>query len=376
LPGNKSSKVWGVASWTNGRSGGMLRALDTLLDNSGLKDLFKPGEHIAVKINVGELGNIRYLRPVLIRAVVEKIAELGGTPVIMDTVAMLGNTLRGPTDWFYTTSVNGYPGALLGKDVIPADGYTGSEGELLPIDGDELGGVEVARGIVEAAATVVVSHVTGHPFFGLNGALFNKGVGCSAQKGKWRIFSLLKPEVNPVQCNNCGVCVSMCPADAISVDNGAAKIDQSRCKGCNHYCMTFCPQEALNIQAGSRTRFQKRVVEAATAVNVAAMGRLFYLNFLLDIGKYPDYYSISDQNVTPDLGILASRDPVAVDRASLDLINQAPGLIYEKSQGYRVLAADTPKFEEIHGVDAGYPLQYAEEYGLGLRTYHLEMIGG
>ncbi len=376
MPENRCSTVWGIDSWTTGISGGMLRALDTLLDKSGLEDLFKPGEHVAIKISVGELGNIRYLRPVFIRAIVEKISELGGTPVIMDTVGMIGNTLRGPTDWFYTTSVNGYPGALLGKDVIPADGYTGEEGELLPIEGDELGGVEVARGIVEVAATVVVSHVTGHPFFGLNGALFNKGVGCSAQKGKWRIFNPLKPEVNSGQCNNCAVCVSLCPVKAISADNGAAKVDKSRCKGCNHYCVAFCPHEALSVQDGSQTRFQKRVVEAATAVNVAAMGRLFYLNFLLDIGKYPDYYTVGDQNVTPDLGILASRDPVAIDQASLDLINKAPGLISEKSQGYRLLATDSPKFNEIHGVDAAYPLKYAEEYGLGLRTYHLEMIGG
>ncbi|MHB9094023.1 MAG: DUF362 domain-containing protein [Eubacteriales bacterium] len=376
MPENNSSIVWGVDAAAYSTSGGMVRALDGLLDKSGLKDIFKPNDYVGIKINVGELGNVRYLRPVLVRSIVEKVTELGGIPVIMDTVGMVGNTLRGPNDWFYTTSVNGYPGALLGKDVIPADGYTGAEGELLPIDGDELGGVEVARGVVEVAAMVVVSHVTGHPFFGLNGALFNKGVGCSAQKGKWRIFNPLKPVVDTAKCNNCADCIALCPTQAITANNGAAKVDHNRCKGCNHYCLDFCSQRALTVEGESYPRFQKRVVEAATAVNVATMGKLFYLNFLLDVGKYPDYYTVSDQSITPDLGILASKDPVAIDQASLDLINKAPGLVYQKSRGYRMLAPDSPKFEEIHGVDTSYPLQYAEDFGLGLRKYNLEMIGG
>lgn len=376
MPEHNGSTVWGVDSGAYAASGGMLKALSDLLDNSNLKDLVKPMENIAIKIDVGELGNIRYLRPVLVRAIVEKVTELGGIPVIMDTVGMVGNTLKGPTDWFYTTAVNGYPGALLGKDVIPADGYTGEESELLPIDGDELGGVEVARGVVEANTLIVVSHVTGHPFFGMNGALFNKGVGCSAQKGKWRIFNPLKPVVDREKCGNCTVCVSLCPVQAVTAKNGTAKVDEKRCLGCNHYCLEYCPQEALRVNGDSSTRFQKRVVEAATAVNVAAMGNVFYLNFLLDVGKYPDCYTIGDQSITPDLGILASKDPVAIDQASLDLINKAPGVVYRKSQGYDILPPDSPKFDQIHGVDSSYPLHYAEDYGLGSRKYNLKMIGG
>ncbi|TLM99848.1 DUF362 domain-containing protein, partial [bacterium] len=162
--------VFGVDAGAYRLSGGMLRALDELLDASGIGELFKPGEHVGIKINIGQLGNIKYLRPVFIRAIVEKVLELGGTPVIFDTVGMVGNTLKGPNDWFYTAAVNGFSGALLGKEIIPADGYTGEEGELLPVEGDELGGIEVARGVVDTSAMIMVSHVTGHPHYGMNGA--------------------------------------------------------------------------------------------------------------------------------------------------------------------------------------------------------------
>lgn len=368
--------VFGADAGAYRLSGGTLRALDELLDASGIGDLFKPGEHVGIKINIGQLGNIKYLRPVFIRAIVEKVLELGGTPVIFDTVGMVGNTIKGPNDWFYTATVNGFPGALLGKAIIPADGYTGEEGELLPVEGDELGGIEVARGIVDTSAIIVVSHVTGHPHYGMNGALFNKGVGCAAQKGKWRIYNPLKPQLDAAKCNNCNSCLDLCPFGAIETGAGSARINSDKCKGCTQYCLDYCPGGALEIAEGSRVRFQKRVVEAATAVNVAALGRLLYLNFLMDISKYPDYYTLSDQNLTPDLGILASKDPVAIDQASLDLINQAPGLMQKQAAGYCYIAPDEPKFEAIFGIDPAYPIKYAEEYGLGRRDYHLDLIGG
>jgi len=367
------STVWGVDIGTYRISGGILRALDELMDASGLGELFKSGDHVGIKINIGQLGNIKYLRPVYIRAIVEKVVELGGTPVIFDTVGMVGNAIKGPNDWFHTASVNGF---LLGKDIIPADGYTGEEGELLPVEGDELGGIEVARGVVDTSAMIVVSHVTGHPHYGMNGALFNKGVGCSAQKGKWRIYNPLKPQVDTSKCDSCNSCIDLCPFSAIKAGEGSIRINSDKCKGCTQYCMDYCPRGALEVAHGSRVRFQKRVVEAATAVNVAALGKLLYLNFLIDISPYPDYYTLSDQNITPDLGILASKDPVAIDQASLDLINQAPGFIQKNAAGYCYMAPNEPKFETIFGIDPAYPIKYAEEYGLGRRDYYLNVIGG
>lgn len=370
--------VFGVGTGIYSRSGGILRALDELMDAAGIGELFNPGDHVGIKIDIGQLGNTRYLRPVYIRAIVEKVQELGGTPVLLDTIGMVGSTFKGPSegDWFYTATINGFLGALMGREIIPADGYTGQESELLPLEGEELGGIEVARGIVETQAMIVVSHVTGHPHYGMNGALFHKGVGCSAQKGKWRIYNPLKPKIDASKCQNCNSCIDLCPFGALTAGEGLVRISSDKCKGCTHYCLDYCPGGAVEVAEGSQVRFQKRVVEAATGVNVAALGKLLYLNFLVDIGKYPDYYTLSDQNITPDLGILAAKDPVAIDQASLDLINQAPGFIVKNAAGNCYMTLNEPKFETIFGIDPAYPIKYAEEYGLGRRDYNLDLIGG
>jgi hypothetical protein len=82
----------------------------------------------------------------------------------------------------------------------------------------------------------------------------------------------------------------------------------------------------------------------------------------LDVTRYPDHYNIHGQDLTPDLGILGAKDPVAIDQASLDLINEniPPG---------------QPGLETIYGIDPAYPINYAEEFGLGRRDYNLDLIG-
>lgn len=345
--------------------------LGHLLDEARLGDLFKRGDFVAVKIDAGELGCLSYLRPPLVRAVVEKLLELGADPVIMDTTR-LNSTLKGVGwSWLEATAVNGFAAAVLGREVILGDGYTGRESELLPIDGDELGGIEVARTIAECAALIVISHVTGHPFAGLSGALLNLGLGGSAQRGKWRIHAPLRPQVIANKCDGCGLCAERCLRQAIRLDGQRARVDEEICRGCAYYCLASCPRAALAVDRESIGRFQKRVVEAASAVHVAAMGRLHFFNFLLDIVPYPDCYPFSDVAMVPDLGVLSSRDPVAIDQVTVDLIDTAPGLPCSAAEDHDALAPGPGKLARTAGVDPVEMLEYAHRYGLGTRQYQL-----
>jgi len=346
--------------------------LGQFLDDACLDDLIhKPGDLVAIKIDVGELGSLGYLRPPVVRAVVEKVLELGGDPVIMDTTRLKDAPDSLGQDWMAAAAVNGYTTESLGRAIVLGDGYTGEEGELLPVDGDELGGVEIARGITEYAALVVISHVTGHPFAGLSGALLNSGMGCSAKRGKWRIHTPLKPQVDTAKCDGCARCVERCIRRAIDMTDGRATINAELCRGCAYYCTASCPCHAFVIDGDNAVRFQKRVVEAASAVHVAAQGKTHFFSLLLDVGPYPDYYPFSDASVVPDLGVLSSRDPVAIDQAAVDLIDRAPGLPQSAAEDRGALAPGKGKLTRVTGVDPVPMLQYAQDYGLGSRQYEL-----
>jgi uncharacterized Fe-S center protein len=78
--------------------------------------------------------------------------------------------------------------------------------------------------------------------------------------------------------------------------------------------------------------------------------------------------------VVPDIGILASRDPVAIDAASFDLVNRQAGL--RNSFLTRNFGKGKDKFRGMRGNTDGYrQIRYAEEIGLGSASYRLIEIG-
>ena len=102
---------------------------------------------------------------------------------------------------------------------------------------------------------------------------------------------------------------------------------------------------------------QEKIVEYAYG---AVKGRkTAYFNFVIRVSPQCDCYGFNDKPIIPDIGMLASTDPVAIDQASVDIVNQSAG---------------KDIFKQIHpDVDWGVQLKYAEEIGMGTRAY--ELIG-
>jgi len=351
--------------------GGFMARLGALLDAARLEELIEPGDWVVVKFEVGELGYLSYLRPPLLRAITDHIAAVGGEPLLVDTTRLNTVGTRPEWDWLSAAAANGFAVPVLHHEPMLADGYTGQEFELLPVDGEELGGLEVARSVVENKAVIVISHVTGHPFAGLSGALANAGLGCAARRGKLRIHAPIQPILISERCDCCGLCVGHCPKQAISLNDRVAAIDLDLCAGCAYYCTAACPTGALVVDGEAARRFQKRVVEATSAIYTAALGKLHFFNFLFDIGPYPDYYPFSDTAIVPDLGLLSARDPVAIDQATVDLIDRVPGLPYSMAEEADALTPGKGKLARITGVDPEAMLEYAQQFGLGTRSYRL-----
>jgi uncharacterized Fe-S center protein len=115
--------------------------------------------------------------------------------------------------------------------------------------------------------------------------------------------------------------------------------------------------------------FLERVVEYAAAA-LAPHVKTAHITFINNISPGCDCEGHSDAPICPDIGVLVSDDPVAIDQAGLDLVNQAPPSF--PSALPKRLSAGDDKFMALHpDVDGSYALKYAEKLGLGTRTYAL-----
>jgi uncharacterized Fe-S center protein len=349
---------------------GFLARYAELLGESGIERLSGKGQEILIKIDVGEVGAFRGLRPAFVRTVVEQVHQLGRHAVLFDNCHVRQPAAGMGWSFFESATLNGLVSTALGGDVNVGDGWGGGETELLAIDGEELGGAEVSRVVVDGGGVIILTHVTGHPLTGLSGALLSLGEGCLGRRGKMRLAKGLFPEVGPA-CDGCGACVEICPQNALSLADGSAQLDQGACQGCSLICTPTCPIDVLNVATTDRERYTKRVVEAGSAVAMAAMGKLLFVNLLFDLTAEPEAAGYSDLPVVPDLGVLISTDPVALDTATLDLLDMAPGIPGTRAQSAGVLEPGAGKLQALCGADPRTLVAMADTFGLGSGDYRL-----
>ncbi|MBW2526567.1 MAG: DUF362 domain-containing protein [Deltaproteobacteria bacterium] len=211
--------------------------------------------------------------------------------------------------------------------------------ELPLADGTHFAQAHIASAIMHARSMLVLTHATGHLGTGLGGALKNLGMGCASKKGKLRMHHGQHPRIDPEACTACGTCADWCPADAIAVADAAA-IDDERCIGCGE-CIAVCRDDAVRFDWGIMGRqLQERTVEYAAALVRAKPGRIAYVTVANAITKDCDCLGVDQPPLLDDVGILASRDPVAIDEAVLALVEERAGKTLEAMSYPRVDARD------------------------------------
>jgi uncharacterized Fe-S center protein len=262
---------------------------------------------------------------------------------------------------------------VIGCPIIIADGLRGSNGVKIPIGGEVLDQVNIAKEIADADALIVVTHFKGHELSGFGGALKNMGMGCATREGKLVQHSTVGPKINVERCKGCSLCLDYCPANAISVKNKRAVIEGHSCIGCGE-CTVICPQGAIEIQWNEdQDKFQKKMVEHAAGTLKDKEDKAVFLNFLMQVSPCCDCYPHNDAPIVRDIGILASLDPVAIDAASVDLVNaeeSMPGTAIKHK-----LKAGDDKFRALYpSIDWNVQLDHAEKLKMGERKYQLVKV--
>lgn len=344
-----------------------------LFDEAGFPGMITPGDLTAIKLHFGEWGNESYVNPVYVRQVVDRVHRAGGKPFLTDSNTLYHGSRSNAVDHLRIAVEHGFAYSVVGAPLVIADGLRGGNRRSIEVRTPHFPSVTISGDIADSDAMFVLSHFKGHDTAGFGGAIKNLAMGCAPPKGKQAQHSA-RPLHLADRCTGCGTCVPVCPGDAISLvaapDGKKAQIQQSRCVGCFE-CLTVCPSSAIDVDWETDIPvFIERMVEYAYGAVKGKEEKTGYMNFLLRITPDCDCVPWTDASIVPDIGILASRDPVAIDAASYSLVNAEEGS--RASRLNENFGRGEDKFRGVWKHTDGYrQIKYGEEIGLGNSRYIL-----
>lgn len=257
-----------------------------------------PGK-VAVKLHSGEPGNQNFLKPEFWQPVVNVVH---GTVVECNTAYDGG---RNTTEKHRETMEKHGWSKHFTVDIMDAEG---PDAELLIPNGKRIKKVQVGKNMLNYDSMLVLSHFKGHPMGGFGGALKQLSIGCASSYGKAYIHGAGEPE---------------------------------------------------KIWTGDHNSFLESMADAAEAVVRHFNGNMVFINVMKNMSVDCDCCSVAEDPCMADIGILASLDPIAVDRACLDL----------------VYASDDPGrdhlLERIESRNGAHTIDAAAELGFGSKDYEL-----
>ncbi|BBB92604.1 MAG TPA: DUF362 domain-containing protein [Methylomusa anaerophila] len=328
-----------------------------LFDESGAGGVIGKNDFVAIKLHVGERKNTTHVKPELIKKLVDRAKGLGGQPFLTETSTLYKGERENAVKHILHAHKHGFGIERVGAPFIPADGLAGNTEYEVEINGQLHEKVKVAREVVSADALLVVSHPTGHIAAGLGACLKNLGMGLASRLGKMRQHSAMLPEIITETCQFCRKCLKWCPENAIVEQDGKAYILSHKCIGCGE-CLAVCRFDAVKYDWDIESGYMQRsMAEHAYGAVKDKAGKSFYFNVMIDMTKDCDCFDVEQSKLIPDIGILASSDPVAIDMATLNLTAQTNG---------RTLAAMSYSHH-----NAMIQIEHAAKIGMGSMEYEL-----
>lgn len=347
--------------------------LARLMATAGMDQIDFQDKYVAIKIHFGEPGNLAFLRPNFARTVVDFVKNCGGKPFLTDCNTLYVGGRKNALDHLDSANQNGFFPITTGCQLLIADGLKGTDEALVPVAGGKyVKEAKIGRAIMDADIVISLNHFKGHEMTSFGGAMKNLGMGSGSRAGKMEMHSAGKPWVLEDSCVGCGNCQRICAHGAPQLDSGKAFINHDKCVGCGR-CIGVCPMDAVKPASDeSINNLSFKMAEYAKAV---VDGRpQFHITVANAISPNCDCHSESDLPIVPDIGMFASFDPVAIDRACVDAVNRQKPLAgsWVFDQGDASIADN---LIAAHPNTDWRPIfQYAKELGLGSDEYDLVEI--
>lgn len=290
------------------------QVLDKLVSNAPTWQNLK-SQTIAIKIHFGEDKCTTFLPPAKIKAICDWLIKQGAKPILIETNVLYKGRRTTTPEHLALAKEHGF-------DFAPIDILDDGEQSIVyPITNHEyLKEAYFGANLKKYDKIIVASHFKGHALTGYGGAIKNIGMGLASRQGKLAMHADLAPYINPKYCQQCGACVRDCPVQAIDLKQ-EPPINPNICIGCAH-CIAVCPFNAIKVpwQGISGKTITARLLHYAEAV--LKQHNWLFLNFAINITPDCDCHNQAQEIITPDIWLFGGIDPVSVDKACFETVNQ------------------------------------------------------
>jgi uncharacterized Fe-S center protein len=350
----------------------LLDKMRRLIDAAGMANIDFKQKYTAIKLHFGEPGNLSFLRPNFAKVMADRVKELGGFPFLTDCNTLYVGRRNNALAHIDAAYENGYSPLSTGCQIIIGDGLKGTDDVEAPVRGGQyVKTANIGRAVMDADVFISLTHFKGHECTGFGGAIKNIGMGCGSRAGKMKMHNDGKPVVDKELCVGCRKCAAFCAQGAFSFVGEKSEIDHEKCVGCG-FCIGSCNFHAIeNPNGSSNDMLNYKMAEYAKAV---VDGRpSFHVSVVNQVSPFCDCHSENDAAIIPDIGIFASFDPVAIDKACIDAVNAAPPIKTSIMSERELSRGD--HFTDIHPTtDWRGQIEHGVKIGLGNGEYELKTI--
>jgi hypothetical protein len=290
-----------------------------------------------------------------------------------------------------TAERNGYSSATLGCPFICADGFIGTDDYRVDLpEGYILKEAYIATAIAAADVLIALTHFKGHPMGVIGGALKNLGIGAQSKRGKFNVHMGGHPKYgfstdcvfHPENCKGRNgdprwqMLEDSCPFGLIHVTDDSIEWQRDKCTSCIACLGAMLGRGIVELSAEHYQATNAAIADACLAtIKAVGPGKVAFVNLAIDLVTGCDCVNFSDVAILPNLGVFASSDPVAIDKACIDKTVETAGIHGSKAEEMDVLEGGQRKFETCSPFMAGLSeetqINTGEINGLGTRKYEL-----